>query len=147
MKFVSGKHAGMTLDEVLLKKPDFARWYTRNFPESAHAKEFNRLAHVFATKPFLVKCEGNCGMVATRASAYRDSPDLMFWCDGCDPYSSGANSGKLRVVKTLKDALDHIELTAEGNRSFSRTIVRNLANAKGLPKRVGASHAVAFFQT
>lgn len=145
MRFISGKHAGLTLEEVLLKKPDFARWYTRKFADTSHAKEFARLANVFAGKPFTVKCEG-CGNTAALASAYRGSESLVFWCNSCDPYSMGANAGKLRVVRTIKDALDHIEVTAEGHRGLSRLVVKALARAKGLPKRVGEKQAVEFFQ-
>src|SRR4051812_207176 len=101
MEFKSGKHAGKTAEEVLFKSPDWARWNIRNHPEAAHSKEFVRLAKEFNAKPFTAKCDGNCGEVATRASAYSGSPSLMFWCDECNPISSGASSNKLAIVSTL----------------------------------------------
>lgn len=145
MKFQTGKHAGQTLEEVLLKKPDFARWYVENYGSTAHATEFVRLSKVFSAKPFVEKCNG-CNSTATRASAYRGDDSLMFWCDDCDMYSSGANAGKLQEIKTITNALDHIKYTASGNRALSRAIVKRLAQAKGLPKRIGADHAVKFFK-
>ncbi len=145
MKFISGKNAGKTLEEVLLKKPDFARWYTEKYGSTAHAKEFVRLAKVFAAKSFVEKCHG-CGNLATRASAYQGDSSLMFWCDECDMYSAGANAGKLQEIKTITHALDHIKHTASGNRALSRAIVKRLTEAKGLPKRVSADQATKFFK-
>jgi hypothetical protein len=40
MRFKSGKRAGKTLEEVLLKEPDFAQWYMANHPDTAIAREF-----------------------------------------------------------------------------------------------------------
>jgi hypothetical protein len=145
MEFKSGKNAGKTSEEVLLKKPDWARWYTQNYPEAPHSKEFRRLAKVFDEKPFTTKCDGACGKVATRASAYTCSPSLRFWCDDCSPTSQGASPHKLHVVNTLRDVMSHIEWSADGYRAWKRDIVRQLAEAKGLPKRVGKKQALAFF--
>jgi hypothetical protein len=144
MRFQSGKFAGKTTEEVLLKFPDWAAWNVRQYPDSKHSKVFKELWRTFDAKPFTAPCR-SCGEKATRASAYRGSPELMFWCDDCDPRSTGIESGKLRIVWTLGEVLEHVEITADGNRDWSRRIVRALAEAKGLPKRVGEKAALAFF--
>jgi hypothetical protein len=144
MEFKSGKHAGKTTEEVLLKEPDFAQWYISKFPDAKHSKDLKRLIKEFDARPFTKECAG-CGGAATRASAYRGSPSLMFWCAECNPYSSGAGSGRLRMVSTVGDVLEHIDLTANGSRPYKRRIVRELAEGKGLPKRVGKKQAADFF--
>jgi hypothetical protein len=143
MRFQSGKHAGKTLDEVLLKQPDFAQWYIRKYPDAPAAKEFDRLMRKFDAKPFTKKCR--CGKPATGASTYQNSPSLMFWCDECPPHSSGAERGKVAAVTSIRGVLGHIDWTADGYRAWKRDIVRKLAEGKGLPKRVGEQQALAFF--
>lgn len=146
MRFQSGKYEGKTTEEVLLKYPDWARWNTRNYGEAKHSREFGALAKKFTAKPFVVDCAGgHCGKKATRASAYQGSGDLMFWCIDCSPSQSGAEPSKLKIVKTIGDVLDHVEFTMDANRGWARIMVRSLAEAKGLPKRVGEKQALAFF--
>src|SRR5271165_1178971 len=143
MRFKTGKHAGKTYEEVLLK-PDFARWYSRKFPDTDLSAAFQDLAKKVNEMPFTVQCR-HCANVARRASAYSGTPSLYFWCGDCDPMNSGARQGTLSIVRTMKDALDHVEHTAGGKRKYMRAIVRSLAEAKGLPKRVGEKQAIAFF--
>jgi len=145
MEFKSGKHAGKTTEEVLMKQPDFARWYVRNHPDSPHAKAFGQCAKAFGEKPFTEKCQGKCGNRATRATAYRGTHGLMFWCNDCNPVSSGAEGQKLSVVRTIRDVLDHIELTANGNRDYMRRIVRELAEGKGLKSPISKKKLETFF--
>jgi hypothetical protein len=147
MRFQSGKYEGKTTEEILLKFPDWALWNVSNYPEAKHSKAFKELSDKFKVKPFTVPCDGGCGDTATRASAYRNSPSLMFWCDDCNPTQSGASSAKLTIVRTIGEALRHIGYTAEGNRDWSRKIVRALAEGKGLPQRVGEKAALAFFSS
>ncbi|MHB0769840.1 hypothetical protein ACYCVF_07495 [Bradyrhizobium sp. 1.29L] len=146
MRFQTGKFAGKTTQEVLLKFPDWARWNVKNFLDVKHSKHFGELAKKFTSKPFVERCEG-CNSEASYASAYRGSPSLRFWCDNCSPTQTGAEPAKLSRVKSMRDVLMHIEVTANGNRNWQRQIVRALAEAKGLPKRVGEKQAVAFFST
>jgi hypothetical protein len=81
-----------------------------------------------------------CGKPATRASAYRQVPnDLHWWCDSCDPYGTGANSEKLFMARTCSSALFHVNSDCGESRQDKRIIVKGLAEAKGLPKRVASS--------
>lgn len=142
----SGRHAGKTAEEIILKSPDWAEWLIDKHPQNNLVSEFKRLIQIFDAKPFVKSCWG-CGEPATRASAYRQTADdLYFWCDQCDPYSTGANRGKLTSVRSFRSALDHVNYTCAGRRIDKRVIVRELAVGKGLPARVGAKEAVAFFK-
>jgi hypothetical protein len=140
MRFKGGKRAGKTYEEVFLKKPDFARWYSRQFADTSAAAEFRELAKRFNAKPFTARCHG-CVSIATRASAYRGTPSLNFWCDNCKTTDAGAMGDKLAIVRTIREALDHVDYTASGKRVYMRAIVRELAEAKGLPTRVGEKQA------
>ena len=72
----------------------------------------------------------------------------MFWCDECNPHNSGATSGKLHIVKTVRDALAHIDSSVSGNKKLWKSyIIRELAEGKGLPKRVGRKQLLSFPRT
>jgi hypothetical protein len=143
MLFQTGKNKGKTSQEVFLKTPDFAQWMMSEYPDSAASKAFHAHQVTLDAKPLVKPCY-QCKKPATRATAYQGSPDLMFWCDDCDPYGAGAIKGKLSVVTTFADAMRHIDYTANGNRTWKRAIQKQLAQAKGLPTRVGVQVAVAF---
>jgi hypothetical protein len=71
---------------------------------------------------------------------------MHLWCDGCNPYSTGARCSSLGVVSTFESALLHADWTCEARRKATRDLVKELAQAKGLPARVGAPQAEAFFE-
>jgi len=146
MRFKSGNHEGETTEEVLLKHPNFAQWTIERYPESPRGQAFIRLSQEFDEKPFTADCHEKCGLKATRATACRDSSGLYFWCDECDPFSTGARQvAVIYVIYTLSELLRHVDSNADGNRALKRRIVRRLAKAKGLPKRVGEEEALNFF--
>ena len=137
-----GKHKGKTHEEVLLKHPDYAQWMIEHLPESAHQAIISRMQD-FDDKPFTADCDRECGRKATRVTACGDSSGLCFWCDECDPLSNGAR--RVAILYTLTGLLQHVDANADGNRAVKRRIVRRLAAAKGLPKRVGEKEALEFF--
>jgi hypothetical protein len=145
MRFQSGRFAGKTTEEIFLKFPDWAAWNMSRHPDAKQSREFNRLQDRFDAKPLKVDCDGRCGRRARRCSAYANSPSLKFWCDNCNSSQGGASTGKLSTVYTFDDVLGHIRYTADGHRDWTRKIVRALARAKGLPKRVGEKAAQTFF--
>jgi hypothetical protein len=145
MDISSGKHQGKTSQIVALNHPDYVSYYLNS--EYHNSKLGQALKHHVAkmdAKPFITECF-HCKKPATRATAYQNNPDLMFWCDDCNPYGAGAVTGKLRTIKTYSDAVSHIAFTANGHKGFMKTIIRNLAEAKGLAKRVTVDKAAAFF--
>jgi hypothetical protein len=147
MRIKTGKKAGKTTQELLLKEPDWAQWMAENHPDSIVSKDFRDLRQTFDGKEFTAECAG-CGDTATRATAYRKTGrNIMFWCGDCNPYGSGAVQGTLTVIKTFNDALRHVDSTCNGVRSEKRAIIRGLAEGKGLPRRVGEAQATAFFDT
>jgi hypothetical protein len=133
----------MTTEEVSLTKPDLAQWMIGQYPESPHGQAFIRHTRDFDNKAFSEDCHRKCGRKATCATVCGDSSWLYFWCDECDPLSTGAR--RVRIIYTLSQLLQHVDLSAGGTRALKRRLVRQLAEAKGLPKRVGEKQALEFF--
>lgn len=139
MRFQSGPHKGKEYAQVVLRQPDAVIFQLGKYPAGKPAQEFDRLISVFDAKPFTATCYG-CKSRATRATSYANTPNLYFWCDDCDPYDHGALPGKLTVIKTFRQAVR----TASETKGDQRLIIKNLAEAKGCPKKLTAAAAVAF---
>jgi hypothetical protein len=146
MLIETGRHALRTTQLVVLKRPDRVQWLLRNYPDNKLVPDFELLIEIFDLKPLLETCY-RCERQAVCASvACGTGRGLHFWCDHCNPYGTGARSGSLGVVHTFEDALRHADRTCEARRRAKRDLVKGLARAKGLPARVGARQAEAFFE-
>lgn len=143
LRIQSGPEKGKTAEELLLKKPSKAD-FIRSSSNSVLAGELNRLVSKLDAKDLVSTCH-ECKQPATRYSIYYNNHNCMFWCDDCDPYTSGAVQGKLTIGRTFDQAITHIDLTANGKKSFKDSVIKEIAVAKGLPKRVGEAQALAFF--
>jgi len=145
-----GKHAAMSVEMLVLKQPDYVRWVLEQATPSGRMRvvqqECQRLIFRFNAKPLVKRCSGNgCTQGATRASVYKDNLTPVWWCDVCDPCQMGADAGKLQIVRTYQDAIIQVDSYCVGNRSDLKYLVKALAQAKGLPSRVGEAQAQAFF--
>lgn len=86
MRVSGGKHAAKLAEVLILKEPDYVEWRLENHPNPAFRAGLTGLIARFDAKPFVVECAGySCSEPATKASAYRNTSDLMFWCEDCDP--------------------------------------------------------------
>jgi hypothetical protein len=140
----SGAQEGKTTQELVLKQPDWVQFFLSKNKTGRVASELRRHIAVFDARDVVETCS-RCDKTATRMSLYARNAMLpYFWCDNCDPYSLGANRGKLTVVTTYAQALRFVDNTCAGKRSDKKTLIRRFAEAKGLPKRVGAAAAQAF---
>jgi hypothetical protein len=141
MRFKTGKYAGKTLEEVLLKAPNFAHRYCRTYPDAPVGREFKRLFDVFDQKRYVALCMG-CKMPANRALIF-GSFRLIFLCHRCKP---NMVLGRVAYIAQMYgNLLQHMD-KIEGERwDNKRRMVRKLAEAKGLPARFGEKEALAFF--
>lgn len=144
-----GKHRGKSVEEVVLKDPSYIAWMlSQADPSEALAQacdEARQLIGTFNGKPFVKKCSGDgCDEMATRCTVYGPNVNPWYWCDKCDPYAAGATRGNLSEIRTYWDAIQHVNFHGDGRKSSLEVLIRNLARAKGLPDRVGASQASAF---
>jgi hypothetical protein len=143
MEFRKGKHEGKSFEVVFLKDPTFAHYLSIN-GQPGIAKEFQKLIKRFDEKPMTVTC-ANCANTATRATGYGGGTGLklFFYCENCDdPWIDEAEG---HLIRTFDDALKFIDDKRNGNKAAKRATIRKLAEAKGLPKKVGEKEALAFF--
>lgn len=148
MNVTFGEHKGTSVETLILKEPGYVSWVLSvpnpSGPMRALKAEIERLITIFDGKPFSKVCHG-CQKVATNCSVYRYNTYMpMWWCDNCDPYQSGADAGKLQVISTYRQALGHSKAYST-TKDALRTLIKTMAQAKGLPARIGKSQAQAFF--
>jgi hypothetical protein len=145
MRIQSGKHAGELSEVVFLKLPDLVQWMIKKAPDNRLTADFKALKRLFDQKPLRYELCYGCQKVPVKATAYEQTSGLYFWCDRCNPYDSGARAGTLSTVNSFDSAMSHADFTCDGNRSVKRNLIRSLANAKGLPKRITENAALNFF--
>jgi hypothetical protein len=131
MDTFAGKHLEKSIELLVLTDPEYVVSLLRldelGGSLSKARSELIRLICVFDGLPFKTRCQSpDCRRRATRFSAYQRTVRMVPICDTCDPYHMGASSGKLTVVETYQDAVNH--------------------EAKGLPERVGEARAISFFE-
>ena len=63
----------------------------------------------------------------------------------CEPDLIETHKGKIHFVVTYTQALDHVHTYCGGGKGDLNFLIRILAEAKGLPKRVGEKQAQEFF--
>ena len=149
MQVTIGKHADKSLELLMIREPGYIQWLRQQAasgPLLALKNEAMKLMKRFDSKPFNQVCHGRtCGVGAAKATVYGNSLTPYWWCSSCNPYESGANQGKLQVVRTYAEALHHVELYCSGRKADYVSLIRYLAEAKGLPARVGEKQAQFFF--
>ena len=151
MDTFAGKHLEKSIELLVLTDPEYVVSLLRldelGGSLSKARSELIRLICVFDGLPFKTRCQSpDCRRRATRFSAYQRTVRMVPICDTCDPYHMGASSGKLTVVETYQDAVSHVMESCNGRKADLKSIIRALAEAKGLPERVGEAQAVAFFE-
>jgi len=144
-----GKHKGKSVATLVLKEPSYIFWVLcQKDPGGPLARvkaESKRLIQIFNSKPFTEKRCYGCKIQATRCTVYSSNVyGPMWWCNKCDPYQTGALTGKLESISAYIDALHHCDLYCSTKESM-KNLIMTLAKAKGLPKRVGEKQANNFF--
>jgi len=149
LRVTFGKHRGKSLELLFLKEPGYVAWVCDQEKASAPLARLQdvacQLRRVFDRKPLLKPCL-RCGGQAVRFSYYLNGTGLMFWCDTCNPYSSGAAPGRLAIGQRYEELVDRVRAASTGPNTDLKSLVLELARAKGLPSRVGESQAAAFFE-
>lgn len=145
MRLQYGRYQGRTAEALLLRAPDYALWVLRHQPEGKLARCFHDLMTAFDARPIERQCQG-CSAQATRASALPGRSELYFFCEACALYPAGAPLGAADNLRTIGDLAQHVERTTRRRATVRlRAMVRRLAEAKGLPRRITEANAAAFF--
>lgn len=106
------------------------------------------LINRFDAKPFLRRCfHQGCKNSATCCTVYSNNvSSVEWWCDECASRKFSDFHGKIRIIRTYQNAIDHIDCYCKGRKTALKTLIRAMAEAKGLPKRVGKIQAENFFK-
>jgi len=151
MRIPCGKHKDKSVEWVVLKDPSYIQWVL-NEPSPrgwliSFKQETLRLISIFDRKPFFKQCSRpDCGGIATRASLRKDNPKPMWWCDRCNPYDLILAPERIRIIYGYVEALLHIKHVCGGRKGDLNYLIHALAEAKGLPRRVGEKQARGFFE-
>jgi hypothetical protein len=73
---------------------------------------------------------------------FTGNPPMVWWCDlyeTCSP-------GKLEIIRTYFDVVCYAKAFLAGRKQSLKVLIRQLAQAKGLPGRAGPDQARAFFR-
>lgn len=144
------KHIGKSVEFLVLKEPSYVKWTLDSDditgPLLSVKNEMLRLIEIFDRKVIIKKCAGhNCDKGATRTSLYKDNTSLMWWCDDCGPDPILILNGRIHLISSYREALFHVERYCGGRKSDYQALIRDLAQAKGLPLRAGEKQARSFF--
>lgn len=148
-----GRHKGELIESVIIKHPDFIFWLSEQDSTPGFQWLYDYIQQridTFDAKPFVnAKCAGKtegqpCLQQVSRFALYRKSGIPTFWCDECDPLQLGANESKLAIRTDYYPALFFLDCYA-CTREQKRTLIRRLADAKGLTGNVTDQKALDFF--
>jgi hypothetical protein len=125
----------------LLRAPDYADWVLSHRPDGALGRDFSDLIAAFDARPLEQACA--CGAPASHVRAYPNSAELLVLCDSCA--AQPALRDVTSEITAYAGALEHVrETCVRGRRKAQRRIIRRLAVAKGLPRRITEGAAEAF---
>jgi hypothetical protein len=141
MRLRFGPYAGKSTEVLLLRAPDYADWVLNHRPDGPLGREFSELIAAFDARPLEQACA--CGALARRVRAYRNSTELLVLCESCAAHP--ALGDVTSEVTAYAGALEHVRETfVRARRKAQRRIIRRLAAAKGLPRRITEAAAEAF---
>ena len=150
MKINFGKLRGKSVALAIVRHQDYVAWILQQPSPTGQMKavaaEAKRLIQKFDAMAIQETCCKCRNRPATRFSVYRGNFQPQWWCDTCDPYSQGAAPGRLTVGNTYQAALHHVTVCNAGRRQDYKDLLKAIAEAKGLPSRVGEKQAAAFFK-
>jgi hypothetical protein len=138
MRLRFGRYAGMTTEVLVLRRPDYVVWMPREAPDGMVGREFTDLIQRFD-----IQVRGGADGAACLAAP--NQTDLVV-ADAAEAERLAA--GGLSPIGGFWDAVAHVERTGvRGRRQALRRLVRNLALARGMPRRFTDRAALAFLGT
>jgi hypothetical protein len=136
MRLRFGRYAGMTTEALVLRRPDYVVWMLREAPDGVVGRDLTNLVQRFDAKVV--------GGTAAACLAPPNQSDLVL-ADTARAETLPACG--LVCIGGFWDAVAHVERTVvRGRRRALRRIVRNLAVARGMPRRFTDHAAIAFLQ-
>lgn len=138
MRLRFGRYAGMTTEALILRRPDYVVWMLREAPDGVVGRDFTSLIQRFDAR-ILGKADGVACLAAPNQT------DLVV-SNAAQAERLGGCS--LSRIDGFWDAVAHVERTGVGGRRQAlRRLIRNLALARGMPRRFTDRAALVFFRS
>lgn len=149
MLITHGKHTARRAEWVVFNDPHHVILVLETSPLSRRQRRlraaFERLVRAFDRLPLTPRCAApGCPHRAVRASVYRRTDQLRWWCPDCDETCLGAAYDKLEILWTYRDVERYAGWYAEDGVG-AKGLIQQLARAKGLPDRATVRQQVRFF--
>jgi hypothetical protein len=140
-----GKHYGTPVTLLVLKNPAYVWWMlSQPTPRGklvAACSQARRLIALFDNKPIIYQCN-QCENRATRGTVWQGNVHPYWWCDSCS-----SRENKALVIRDYLGALSYVGAFCDGRQGDMKVLIRLIAEAKGLPPRVGVMEADSFFRS
>jgi hypothetical protein len=138
MRLRFGRYAGMTTEALVLRRPDYVVWMLREAPDGVVGRDFTSLIQRFDAQ-----VRGGADSAACLAAP--NQTDVVI-SDAVKAERLAACS--LSRIDGFWDAVAHVERTGvRGRRQALRRLVRNLALARGMPRRFTDRATLVFFRS
>ena len=145
-------HKDKLVERVVIQYPDFIHWFDENQLDTKYidlGEHIKKCIRIFNEKPFInVKCAGkNEAAPCTNQVDLFSLPDTSyipsFWCASCDP---NQQPDKVETLGTTYwQALHHGWREPRHRNQACQTLIKTLAEAKGLPDKPTDMQILAFF--
>jgi len=145
-----GKHSGKSVERLVLKHPKYALWLINQCPQTDGfarlVQEVERLVTRFDDLPIVVCCsEKACGASATSGTLHHGCTTPVWWCEACDPLAVPRPPTKLVRAGSYLGTCSFAAEYCNGREADLARLIKELAQAKGLPKRALETDLLAFF--
>ena len=136
MRLRFGRYAGMTTEALVLRRPDYVVWMLREAPDGVVGREFAHLIERYDARV--------CGRID---GGVRLAPPNQPCLVAADPTKAETLVAcGLSRIDGFWDAVAHVDRTVvRRRRQALRRLVRNVAIAAGMPRRITDRVAFAFF--
>ncbi len=143
------------IQKRIVTQPDYIHWLIEanlTYPTMlAMRKDAIALIRIFDKLPIVTPCmthaytENQCDGPATVITLYGGSWAPYFWCEAC-AQAHRPWDPPIVEARTYFDALMHVKNTCDDSREFKRRLIREIAYAKGWPRRATDEKICAFYK-
>ena len=139
------------LELLMLKNPKYVRWILHfkgiyGHYVDAKEEEIPHLMNLFDSKPILKKCfKKDCNNMPTRFAINEYNGAVCCFCDSCKIDNEGGTYSWSNPIHTYNEALNYARYHGGNTKTSFKYLITKMAEAKGLPKRVGEKEAMRFF--
>lgn len=137
------------LELIVLTDPYFVKCLldkrSPNFEELELKKKLKLLMARFDEIKFTDSCH-RCIKPAKYVAFFNGTFFSELWCGDCSPFWLENFAGSMDIFSTYRCALDYAAKYCRDDRMLFRALILQIARLKGLPEKLDAKEAIAFFR-